>query len=529
MKKYTNEDLYTNSIPSVEHATKKISLGSEVYYTDDDDADRIIKCINSHQYDNIGIIRGISGDGAPYPYYIELADGQKVPYSSIVVFDYEKEKESDDKEEDASSDQESEKDFSKQARMIGQWWSSIEIPTRIVRFNSQSFKDRVSDLIGKGYTIEEICDEDLVKNSIFPSSDSKYVIWDYFDYLDSSTPKGNPSGKEPEIASNTVSDKVETGINDAEQGIKSANDNRVDGLRMLEMAIANTIVSDIKTDIQNQFENFIKETYGTIPTKVVVIENEVKHELVGVFHEKFDKVLQIVRKKIPVYLEGQAGTGKNVMCKQIAESLGLEFYFSNAVTNEFTIKGFTNARGEYQESQFYKAFTRGGLFMLDEMDASIPDVLVMLNAAIANRYFDFPAPIGRVEANDNFRVVAAGNTSGTGASSLYTGRSVLDGASLDRFVHIYIDYDKRIEENVAEGDKELLEFARELRDAVRKIDFNLTVSYRGIKNCHDTESILGAKDAIYASFFKGTDESDVQMILNSMNIKPGNRFMNSLR
>lgn len=49
--------------------------------------------------------------------------------------------------------------------------------------------------------------------------------------------------------------------------------------------------------------------------------------------------------------------------------------------------------GNYQETQFFKAFTEGGLFMLDEMDASIPEVLVILNAAIANRYFDFPAPI----------------------------------------------------------------------------------------------------------------------------------------
>ena len=77
--------------------------------------------------------------------------------------------------------------------------------------------------------------------------------------------------------------------------------------------------------------------------------------------------------------------------------------------------------------------------MLDEMDASIPEVLVILNAAIANRYFDFPAPIGYVEANPNFRVIAAGNTTGHGADFEYVGRNQLDGASLDRFAVVKID------------------------------------------------------------------------------------------
>lgn len=69
-------------------------------------------------------------------------------------------------------------------------------------------------------------------------------------------------------------------------------------------------------------------------------------------------------------------------------------------------------RSSIKLSSMYKAFKYGGLFMLDEMDASIPEVLIILNAAIANRYFDFPAPIGYVEAHPNFRVVSAGNTFG---------------------------------------------------------------------------------------------------------------------
>ena len=79
---------------------------------------------------------------------------------------------------------------------------------------------------------------------------------------------------------------------------------------------------------------------------------------------------------------------------------------------------------------------------MDEMDASIPETLIILNAAIANRYFDFPN--GKVSANPNFRVIAAGNTVGTGADNNYTGRYCLDRASLDRFAMVNIDYSEKI-------------------------------------------------------------------------------------
>lgn len=56
----------------------------------------------------------------------------------------------------------------------------------------------------------------------------------------------------------------------------------------------------------------------------------------------------------------------------------------------------------------------------------IPEVLVILNAAIANRYFDFPT--GKVTAHKNFRLIAAGNTTGTGSECLF--RKILSGWSI---------------------------------------------------------------------------------------------------
>ena len=155
------------------------------------------------------------------------------------------------------------------------------------------------------------------------------------------------------------------------------------------------IKEELTDKIFEQAKQKIEEEYGTVYKKTI-LETEDKEIDFGdeVLHEKFDTILKFVKQNEPVFLVGEAGTGKNYICKQVAKALGLKFYFSNAVTQEYKLTGFTDAMGKYQESEFYKAFKNGGLFMLDEIDASIPEVLVILNAAIANKYFDFPAPIG---------------------------------------------------------------------------------------------------------------------------------------
>ena len=155
-------------------------------------------------------------------------------------------------------------------------------------------------------------------------------------------------------------------------------------------AVVDVNVEEILAKVYPQIDEKIHETYGFLPEVHEVRTPTATHKICGTTHEKFDEVLNIVNLDIPVYLTGKAGTGKNVICQQVAEALGLDFYFTNAVTQEYKLTGFIDANGNYQETQFYKAFTKGGLFFLDEMDASIPETLIILNAAIANRYFDFP-------------------------------------------------------------------------------------------------------------------------------------------
>lgn len=292
----------------------------------------------------------------------------------------------------------------------------------------------------------------------------------------------------------------------------------VDQIGLIEQALANVIVekeipkwSEI---MAQQAKKYIEDIYGVVEKKVIYKVPE-HGQVDEVTHEKFEQVLNYVMMNEPVMLVGPAGTGKNVICKQVAKALGLDFYFTNAVTQEYKLTGFIDANGRFHETEFYKAFKNGGLFMLDEMDASIPEVLVILNAAIANRYFDFPN--GRIEASKDFRVVSAGNTYGKGASFEYVGRNQLDGASLDRFAVVEINYSPRIEESLTD-DKELLEFVRDFRKCCESAGINHIVSYRCIIRLSKMLSIEGMnkKDVMKESLFKNLDEDDLKMIFSNM-------------
>lgn len=196
-----------------------------------------------------------------------------------------------------------------------------------------------------------------------------------------------------------------------------------------------------------------------------------------ILHKAYEDIRDCIECNIPVYLAGPAGAGKNYTVEQIAHEFGWNFYFSNSVQQEYKLTGFIDAGGKFHETEFYKACTDENdcIFFLDEMDASIPEVLILLNAAIANGYFEFPT--GRVNLN-HVHFVAAGNTVGSGADDVYSGRMVIDQATLDRFAIIEFDYDKRVELNITKGNADLVNFVHDLRDQAKEKGIRATFSLR---------------------------------------------------
>ena len=273
-------------------------------------------------------------------------------------------------------------------------------------------------------------------------------------------------------------------------------------------------IEDLKEKLKSELDNFIEEKYGILPKRIEIVTDKSNKQMQGIFHKDFEKICKLVNANIPVMLTGGAGAGKNYTLEQVAEALDLDFYFSNAVNQEYKLTGFIDANGTYHETEFYKAFTKGGMFFLDEIDASSPECLVILNSAIANKYFDFPT--GRVKANENFRVVCAGNTYGTGADMVYVGRNVLDGATLDRFVVIPFDYDENVEKQLA-YDIDLYEFIYNLRKAVNESNLRYIVSMRALINATKMLELgISKQEILKTAIIKNMQIDDINTIYNKL-------------
>ena len=259
--------------------------------------------------------------------------------------------------------------------------------------------------------------------------------------------------------------------------------------------------------------------------KVVEKNKKIVKDVTGkeIRHKEYETIKTCLEANVPVYLTGPAGSGKNYTIKEIAKDLGLEFYFTNSVQQEYKLTGFIDAGGVYHETEFYKAFKNGGLFFLDELDASIPEVLILLNAAIANGYFEFPN--GKIDANENFRVIAAGNTVGTGADEQYTGRMVIDSATMDRFVIIEFNYDENVELKIANGDKDLIDFVHSLREQSNKFDMNYIFSYRCIEYITKLINVMNVEKVLTISVFKGMSKDEIRMF----NFNFDNKYVKAAR
>lgn len=356
----------------------------------------------------------------------------------------------------------------------------------------------------------------------YSSDMNKLGIKMYYNYIEKHVWKDCIKPAEEEVVSAPVASPVkpeepvagETYVAEVPKPVEATESTPVGVLDSFVDYVRDEVVKTLRDDIE-----------GVRKTELVVKVADKCNTVKGVTHEVFEEVLAYVSNDEPVFLTGPAGCGKNHLVQQVCEALGLDFYFTNAVTQEFKLTGFIDAMGTYQETEFYKAFKNGGVFFLDEMDASIPEVLVILNAAIANRYFDFPN--GRITAHPDFRVISAGNTVGTGADMMYVGRNQLDLASLDRFAVVRMDYDRRVEEAVSGNDKELVAFVHDVRRAVETTKTSLVVSYRAISRIAKMKQVIGIEKALKGGLVKGMDPADLVAIVGNLRIN--NQYTEALR
>lgn len=254
-------------------------------------------------------------------------------------------------------------------------------------------------------------------------------------------------------------------------------------------------------------------------------DTEVKFETGEVFHKNFDEIKDRINRGSWVYLYGPTGSGKNVMAEQIAKALGLAFKYQAHTLDRFELTGFIDANGNYQPSEFYHAYTEGGLFMLDELDASDENALITLNSA-ANGYFAFPC--GTKKAHPNFRVIAAGNTCGRGGTNDYTARRVMDVSSLGRFIPRFHGYCDEIDMAAANGCEELVTFIHELRRIKKEVGVQIIASPRQIKEIVKDEAqginLTQTLTDMFVTYMTADEVSIVKNMLKESTLLSGNKY-----
>lgn len=216
-------------------------------------------------------------------------------------------------------------------------------------------------------------------------------------------------------------------------------------------------------------------------------------EVKGVTHKLFAEVLEAIThlKTRAVYLQGPAGSGKGTLARQLAEALKLEFGALTLTQGlaESHLLGRLLADGRYVPAPFVVRYEGSGVFLLDEIDRSDPNMLCSINDAIAANRLWLPNRIDNPEAIRHERnfILAAGNTFGDGYSAEFSGAVQLDGASLDRYVggQFRLGFDRDVERAIAMayGDnKDLLTALWKMRRNTESAQIRRTVGTRAIEN-----------------------------------------------
>lgn len=222
-------------------------------------------------------------------------------------------------------------------------------------------------------------------------------------------------------------------------------------------------------------------------------------------HKDIEIILDILKVDEHVLLVGPTGCGKTHLSKQIADELNLPFYSTNAITEEYKLLGYKDIQGVYNKTDFIRSIENGGVFLMDELDASIPEALLLINTALANGYIN--TPNGRYDVHKDFKCIATANTI-DGANNTYTGRNKLDAATINRFIIVETDYDKDLELKIISNilNDQQLKSNYVFEVLMRLRDYNQILSTRNIVQIC---KLINSNSNSYKNVLRSFEELDI--------------------
>lgn len=232
---------------------------------------------------------------------------------------------------------------------------------------------------------------------------------------------------------------------------------KLDAARKLLELIAGT-PSAAKLDEGRVIELIREHSQAPIVHQVEIKRGDDVVKIEGAHHPKMPLLAKVLSSRMSngfvpnVWLYGPTASGKTHSAEQLAEGMGAKFYMHGAMSMAHELTGFVDAAGNYHRTPFRDAFEHGGICLLDEVDSWDGQVTLALNAPLANGQCAFPD--GMVKRHADCIIIAAGNTTGGGATADFVGRNRLDAAFLSRFaVKIEWPRDPVIEAAITANDR----------------------------------------------------------------------------
>lgn len=296
----------------------------------------------------------------------------------------------------------------------------------------------------------------------------------------------------------------------------------------LNLNVADMVSAGISDYINNSGvlnhvnEQIMLEASKLRPNEITVNSNK-PVTIEGKLHKDFQLAMRLLLIKKQIYIAGAAGTGKTTLAGQCAKAMGLKFGHMSvsAGISEAHLLGRMSAHGDYLPSMFADMYENGGLFLLDEIDSASPDVILVINSALANGHMSLPSRVSNNIAtrHDQFYVIAAGNTFGNGSVS-YSGRQIQDAAFMDRFVlsKIHIDYDMNLEREISSTLPLLAMTFHTIRANVTKHKIDRPVSTRTIADGIELYRNQFSLKDILDIFFIGWNAQEKQRAMENVNI-----------
>lgn len=322
-------------------------------------------------------------------------------------------------------------------------------------------------------------------------------------------------GEAPSNLPTDIAKDVETRVLTLLRDFNASEAGEVAEKRVLEMV--STLHKDLETAARKAVQA-AAENYRPFVVKDGTKTRKVK----GVLPPEFERMLQLATQRRPILLVGPAGCGKTYLGEKVAEALGTTFSdqscsegMSETVFNGLLLPTGKAGAFEHHASPFMERYEKGGVMLLDEMDAGDPNLFTYINKAIANDSYTvvqrFTKPV--VKKHPDFVLIAAANTFGNGADEMYVGRNQLDAATIDRFKvgMIVMDYSREVEQSLAS--QELCDWAWRIRDAIRANRLRRIMSTRVIKDLAImTEAYKWGPKEWAASYFTGWTAAERNLV-----------------